>query len=408
MEALQAWNNSQASEQLNPIEERLAATISIESALTPETFSKCNPQTQSPLFGLPPELRTHIFNLALGQHEDEENPYDEESYYWRPGYYAPRYVNTGLLGSCRLAWLEGNHIPISSTTFTDWFFRGPMFRRRHGQLDISTHRNYLNRLYDVFNGMTHNNLANLTQIRIFTELRWIEVLPNNSLMFERIFGPPPMPYQLPRSLTISIRHTDWRDWDTKADLIFDQGWLQEALDHPCRSYLKEFRLELETVKCKSAQLDKIAESLSELRGASHMRGNVLQTFESCDTLTTKSWWQGTARINGQVWDLHAGEKTLDYYVVTLVWRPVEEEMRCVRAANNAIAHGAMQVENFVYYGESKAWLEGSWRKTKRGGRRDQIPKGQFNARQEAIRALLKARKEQHKKWKSEGSLLKLV
>jgi hypothetical protein len=81
-----------------------------------------NLQLQSPLFGtLPGEIRNEIFILALTQYEDDEEAYSEDSYWYRPGFSAPRKSSSALLRTCKAAYVEGQNVFLSELEWAFWF-----------------------------------------------------------------------------------------------------------------------------------------------------------------------------------------------------------------------------------------------------------------------------------------------
>lgn len=74
------------------------------------------PQTESPLFRLPRELRDRIWSLALSTYCDEEKPYPRKIQVWRPDLTGPRRLDTALLETCRAVYMETWDRPIRQTT----------------------------------------------------------------------------------------------------------------------------------------------------------------------------------------------------------------------------------------------------------------------------------------------------
>ncbi|KAI2615520.1 hypothetical protein GGR54DRAFT_650284 [Hypoxylon sp. NC1633] len=66
-----------------------------------------NPQLSSPLFAeLPREIRDLIWRFALACYEDEDQLYDVNHRFARPGQAAPLRIDLGLLLTCRAAYVE--------------------------------------------------------------------------------------------------------------------------------------------------------------------------------------------------------------------------------------------------------------------------------------------------------------
>ena len=110
------------------IERQTGKHIGIETSLNDDSLSKCNPQTGSPLFGLPMEIRTLIFEFAATQSNELER-YEETAYYHRPGHVARHRTYTAFLLTCRRLWLEANELPMRIAEHSFWFQRGPYDQR---------------------------------------------------------------------------------------------------------------------------------------------------------------------------------------------------------------------------------------------------------------------------------------
>lgn len=93
-------------------------------------------QLQSPLFKLPPELRDVVWSYACAASSDMSRPYEPNSHYCRPPEYthAPR-IDTAMLLTCRKAYLECCHLPLSVNEHVFWAYRGP---RGEPPLDIDS------------------------------------------------------------------------------------------------------------------------------------------------------------------------------------------------------------------------------------------------------------------------------
>jgi hypothetical protein len=100
--------------------------------------SSVNPQLQSPLFGtLPGEIRNEIFALVLMQYEDEAELYPEDSYWYRPGFTAPRKSDSALLRTCRAAYAEGKKVYLKDLEWAFWF--GTCISPRQQRVGVCEH-----------------------------------------------------------------------------------------------------------------------------------------------------------------------------------------------------------------------------------------------------------------------------
>lgn len=95
--------------------------ITIETDPTSTNLSKCHLQQQSPLFGLPAELRNCIFQYATMPHysENETDLRSPETDY-HPGSLNKYITSTDLLLTCRRVWLEANHLPMLQAKHCFW------------------------------------------------------------------------------------------------------------------------------------------------------------------------------------------------------------------------------------------------------------------------------------------------
>lgn len=113
----------------NPNESpRRSSRLRKDDASKTEPTIPPDPQSSSPLFKLPPEIRNHIFKLALTTYEDLAKPcnteirvrgcYQTKFPHHRPGHYHHRRTDTALLRTCRLIHDETALLPVSINTHT--------------------------------------------------------------------------------------------------------------------------------------------------------------------------------------------------------------------------------------------------------------------------------------------------
>ena len=148
-----------------------------------------NQQSACPLFTIiPPEIRNKIFRLALLSYCDpNQPPYPLNEYYARPDYLRPRRIDTSLLETCRLIYLETRLVPIIYNEHVVWCYRGPpnaLRPKRH------------------FECMTPEQKAAVSDVHLFTQMYWLEQTSN--------FVPKEI---RPRYLKITIRQSDWWNWE---------------------------------------------------------------------------------------------------------------------------------------------------------------------------------------------------
>jgi hypothetical protein len=83
------------------------------------TRSGCNPQSQSPLYKIPAEIREEIFSYVLSESDGKDaiSPHD---YWYRPDYPSFRYIDTNLLQICRQVWVETYTLPRRNVSPRIW------------------------------------------------------------------------------------------------------------------------------------------------------------------------------------------------------------------------------------------------------------------------------------------------
>lgn len=122
-----------------------------------------NPQSQSPFFTvLPPEIRNEIYSWALLQSEDISQTYEEDSFWYRPGFRAPLKSRSHLLRTCRLIHLEAGTFLMREAEHAFWFNRGP------------AERSGIDKCSEFFESLTPKNVEDLVAVRFFTQMYWLE------------------------------------------------------------------------------------------------------------------------------------------------------------------------------------------------------------------------------------------
>ena len=252
--------------------------------IDPELRTPYNLQSDCQLFTyLPPEIRQIVFSLALTAYDDGQ-PYPKGTFYDRPGYHYRHRIDTELLRTCYRAYLECFHLPVELNEITRWCDRGPP-HYKGDELD--------------FGSLTQEQMT-LRRYHFFTQQLWLEsewLILTNTYNFN------------PRLIHITIRHTDWWDWEHGRPLHLDpkQEWqaskpFRGENDPFCENSwgnafrdlhgLKQFVLELETVEGKRAKLDEIVARAAGWRFPLG-DGNILVLNES---KTKYSAWKGLDRF----------------------------------------------------------------------------------------------------------------
>ncbi|KAJ6470635.1 hypothetical protein C8R47DRAFT_1148794, partial [Mycena vitilis] len=214
-----------------------SSSESDEPLATKISASHVNPQLQSPLFAtLYPEIRNLLFTIALTEYDDPTRPYGRHECYYGPGFEFAGRIDTNLLLSCRVVYLETSTLPVALNEHVFWMEsrRGPP-GRPFSNLDHNTY----------FGRMTPQQRAAVQRVRFFSQLFWLE---------GRIAQTWPSALTV-RKLAITNRHTDWWRWEDDEPLRMKPPQL--AWDSWVRSMpqLDELELELETIESKKEQLE---------------------------------------------------------------------------------------------------------------------------------------------------------
>lgn len=120
------------------------------------------------------------------------------------------------------------------------------------------------------------------------------------------------------TFTVTIRHSDWWNWESDSPLHFHQDRIREILRTPEASHIAEFRLELETLEWNMGQLRTILNDLRSLKihdaeESDDVHWELIEPFE-------ETTWSGPTDIDGDELDIYAKRDKLDYRIVTVKWR----------------------------------------------------------------------------------------
>jgi hypothetical protein len=113
--------NSRSSELASPIQNLPPPEdLEVKKKLENLEMKDCNPQLHSPLFNkIPPEIRNHIFDLAVAE-TNGKRAIARDAFWYRPDFTHHTYVDTALLRTCRLIYLETRALPTLNVTLRFW------------------------------------------------------------------------------------------------------------------------------------------------------------------------------------------------------------------------------------------------------------------------------------------------
>lgn len=297
-------------------------------------------QANSPLFGvLPAEVREQIFSHVLTDYPDPspERRYESATCYTRPSYFAPRRTDTSLLQTCRAAYAEAWFLPFVLREQVHWLTssnRAPPEYR--GTADLA------GRLRRIAAQLGEEKVE-IVGLRVFAQMVMIEQGGMRALLATRGL--------YPRTLTLTIRHTDWWFWENDEPLRFEVGWLR-GIRRVLPNSVREVCVELESTMRRRDQVDSIAKQMREKWFFVRADGRVLyadDTGAACEVST----WRGSSTWHGKTWHRDETEPgVIDYHVVSVPFRPehvvgrrggrVNDELR--RAAGACVIDKAMRLD----------------------------------------------------------------
>ncbi|KAH0548110.1 hypothetical protein GP486_008160 [Trichoglossum hirsutum] len=294
-----------------------------------------DPQRSCPLFRLPPEIRARIYEFAFSEYDDLENPYDRQTHYYRPGYHYRHRIDTALLMTCRLIYLEARLIPLYINEHVFFLSNGPPLAYINKRVRSNLGLMYLCQAFvfrtspeSYFAGLNEEQLDAVSHVHFFIPQRSLE-LEDEIESWASISNIPLMHL---RKITITLRYADWRPgplgldprYGTTASRSTGRGW-----GYYFRNIkgLDEFVMELEAIEMMKGQLEDIVRRASEWQ-FTLADGRVL-VQERADTYT----WMGPYMLILHTLSLEAGPDTpgvlnlpgSTLYVTVLRWTAREAE-----------------------------------------------------------------------------------
>jgi len=272
-----------------------------------------NPQWDCPLFSrIPPEIRSLIFEYALKDYEDKTKAYEDATCYKRPDYLAPRRTDTELLRSCKRIYTEAWYLPWASAEhsfYLAWAVRSPP-----RVTSVRKMQRALNALHASHVEPT------IEHVRVFAQLCGLEG-------GEKLTEIMDMKYFHPKVVTITIRHTDWWDWEVDRPLHFGEQWVNVCV---FPESMKELRVAFESLERKKASVDQVADQAIK-KWEFERRDGAIMSAEGCVPSIMR--WTGASTWERVRWLRdETGPNQLAYYVATVTWRPVVKEPASVLPA----------------------------------------------------------------------------
>ncbi|PNP83876.1 hypothetical protein FNYG_02564 [Fusarium nygamai] len=269
-----------------------------------------NPQDESPLYAkLPGEVRDSIFSYVLTDHPDPTptKKFKENTCYTRPSYLAAQSTDTRLLRTCRAIYRETWFKPFLLREHTEWATgedRAPPPHKAPPRLRPM--------LAKISRSLGTDNVE-IERLRVFAQMYRLQENGLREVLRT--------PHLAPRTITLTIRHTDWWYWEEDEPLHFDGNWI-EGVCQVLTPSTTQFCIELESLERKKDQVDKIAKQMVESWFFKRPDGVVLYA-DTSDSNRKVSRWSGSSTWHGQRWIRDETEPhKLDYYIVSITFRPL--------------------------------------------------------------------------------------
>ena len=287
--------------------------------LHPPDFTTFNPQSNSLLLTLPPEIRAEIFSYALTPFEDTSKAYQKHTYWTRPGYNAPLKTHTELLRTCKRVYTETWFLPFALEEHS--FYLTARDRRPPGNLSREEIASCLELIRKV-HGDDFDNGNGTGDVRVFAQLYILE--PGDA--FQRVLNTRLL---RPRRVRLTLRYTDFWHWEDNRRLYVYGRWVARTRFPDC---VRAFVVDFESLERRKGEVDIIVEQAIERWMFQRKDGRVLKA-RSEEVAVSK--WTGSSIFGGYRWlrdEVRPSE--LDYYVKTVTWRlaaggiPPEMEDEC--------------------------------------------------------------------------------
>ena len=260
---------------MSQIEQATNRTVTIAMEPTPDNLAKCLPQLHSPLFRLPAELRNLIFVLSTQPYWRLDYQYNIRTDFSScPGHEVGYRFHTGLLRTCRRAWLEAGSLPLAQAEHLLLF---NVDRQEHGWPLAESCTEAEDQLRNFLACLTYNRRANPGHVRFFAQPYTLEnyrdrgyssvgkammLLLGNQSILNAHPNRAHMPLYVPQIFTLTVRHDDFQGlfelWSPSDYAV------QSVMNVLLALGVQTFRLELATQAPERAT-DEILPTLEQLK-----------------------------------------------------------------------------------------------------------------------------------------------
>lgn len=270
----------------------------------------CDDQDASPLFSvLPGEVRDLIYAYALSDFEDLTQPYDLETCYRRPGYMAARKTETSLVRTCQKVYSEAWFLVWTQAQHTFFFTAGGRKPTKTTQLHQMARTSML---IEKLHPDAPARRKEVHNVQIFAQLYMLE--PGNQL--NSLLQ---IPHFHPRTITITLRHTDIWYWEQDSPIHANTPWVRLAR---FPTSVTNLRIQFESTERRKPQVDYVINTARE--EWFFQRTDDVHLVPDSEHSPEELCWTGSSTWEGRRWIRDEDDHEpgiLCYYLATLSFKP---------------------------------------------------------------------------------------
>lgn len=350
LESIDYWGTAQAAQQRemvsiyrNPPEVKLAE-IDVKP-LTSFTHASAS-QDDSALLSLPTEIIDVIASYVLTPEQNLNKPYEFNTCYRRPGNLAPTKISTSLLQTCQFFYSAYWYLPWTLSTHN--FYLTSSDRRPETTTTVEQ-MTRTSRLIEHLHADAPTRRKEVSHVQVFAQLYALE--DGRALTQILKIG-----HFMPRSVTITIRHTDWWFWENDHPLHFMGTTFVGKVRFPVST--TAVTMELESLERRKLQVDWMADEIS--RNWHFTRSDDLHLVADPARVETETW-KGAATWGGARWvrdEEDTEPNVLKYYIRRVIFGvvPRADDPEGYEARNKRKFHQRLQVDHVT---AAKTRIEGA-------------------------------------------------
>lgn len=209
------------------------------------------------------------------------------------------------------------------------------------------HRSVEERLAEIYD--RRGRVDEIEHVRIFAGIWNLENGGRKTRSFADVFCN--VPHFAPKRMTITIRHTDWTDWQVNRPLRICGHWVEEAR---LPDSVREVCLEFESTTWRQNQVDMLADKAAALWYFERKDGALL-VADADDKSVMR--WSGSSTWDHQRWHRHESRPLeIDYYV-----RIISFKLRPSWVKEDLVGHDrSATLRSIEGHDERNDWEDGVW------------------------------------------------